>query len=54
MFDIIDQHAASKVVGEYIFTVTNIIILLKDSHILDNLDLNNKAHCQGKQPHYYY
>ena len=54
MFDIIDQHAASKVVGEYIFTVTNIIILLKDSHILDNLDLNNKAHCQGKKPHYYY
>jgi hypothetical protein len=54
MFDIVDQYTSSKVISEYLSTVSVIINLINDSKILNMLDLHNKYHCQGERPHYYY
>ena len=44
----------SKILSEYLSTISELIVCLKDSELLAGLNLHNKAHCQGEKSHYYY
>ena len=54
IFEIIDQTTISKTLCEYVSQVSDLMLSLKDSEMLQGLNLYNKAHCKGERPHYYF